>query len=76
MPRLEDWSISVKTAAAILAAAGAVYVGYLRVVSYEATVRALEAEVKAGNAKIAALDRSVVELTVELRTRGVIHAGQ
>lgn len=74
MPAVEGWTMGVKTALAIIMALGGIYLGYLRIQAYDDRTKALEAEAKANAAAVHALERSVIELTVELRTRGVIHA--
>lgn len=80
MPK--DWTpgmvtLSVRTALGLLVAAGAVYGAYLKVQSYEGQVKALQEQVAIANTRTASLERAVVELTMELRTRGVItYAGR
>jgi hypothetical protein len=73
----QEWTLSVKSVVMILVAFGTVYAAYLRVQSYERTVGALQEQVRTSTVHVAALERAVVELTVELRTKGVItYAGK
>lgn len=68
-----DIKMDLKTVISLLVAATTLYAAYygirVKVDSYETEIKGLKVEV-------ADLKRGVIELTVELRTRGVIHAGQ